>query len=153
MIEALAPLRVRFTEGEIRLSPGQPVDFPEDRARKLLVKAASKVRLVEEGTSSGPPLEEGRRLYEARGWLVIDSRTLGRRVLLARDEEVARTGEREAQRLFQEIPPVVFASEIPRLKALGPEELRQVFNLTPAERESVLEARQVFDGTILDRSK
>lgn len=67
MIEALAPLRVRFTEGEIRLSPGQPVDFPEDRARKLLVKAAGKVRLVEEGYFLGATSGRGPQTVRSPG--------------------------------------------------------------------------------------
>ena len=104
-VEALLPIRYRWPEGEVILAPGQPVNLPEDRARKFLVKAAGKVRLAEEGTSSGTPLDEGRRLYESRGWVVIESRSLGTKILLARDEDAARDGEREARRLLGEIPP------------------------------------------------
>ncbi len=46
LIEALRPLRIRLPEGEIRLDPGYPVDFPAARARKLLSKACGRVRAV-----------------------------------------------------------------------------------------------------------
>lgn len=45
-IEATKPLTVRVPEGELHLLPGQPVDLPEDRAKKLLEKARGSVRLV-----------------------------------------------------------------------------------------------------------
>ncbi len=46
LIEALQPLRVRLPEGEIRLDPGYPVDFPAAQARSLLAKAPGRVRAV-----------------------------------------------------------------------------------------------------------
>ena len=47
LIEAVeAPIRYKWPEGEILLVPGQPVNLPEERARKLLAKAGNKVRLV-----------------------------------------------------------------------------------------------------------
>ncbi len=46
LIEASAPLTIRRRSGDVRLLPGQPVDFPEDEALKLLAKAKGKVREV-----------------------------------------------------------------------------------------------------------
>lgn len=46
LIEALAPLTVRLAEGDIRLFPGKPVDWPEERALKLLARAPGKVRAI-----------------------------------------------------------------------------------------------------------
>jgi hypothetical protein len=40
------PIRYRWPGGEARLVPGKPVDLPEDRAKRLLKKAAGKVRVV-----------------------------------------------------------------------------------------------------------
>ncbi len=47
-IEALKPLTVRLSEGDLHLQPGKPVDLPEYQARRLLKKASGKVRIVEE---------------------------------------------------------------------------------------------------------
>jgi len=44
LIEASTPLTIRRTSGDIRLLPGQPMDFPEDEALKLLAKAHGRVR-------------------------------------------------------------------------------------------------------------
>jgi len=44
LIEASTPLTIRRRSGDVRLLPGQPVDFPEDEALKLLAKANGKVR-------------------------------------------------------------------------------------------------------------
>ncbi len=45
-IEALKPLTVRLSEGDLHLQPGKPVDLPEYQARRLLKKASGKVRIV-----------------------------------------------------------------------------------------------------------
>ena len=47
LIEALKPLTVKLPAGELQLKPGCPVNWPEDRALKLLSRAKGKVRLVE----------------------------------------------------------------------------------------------------------
>ena len=36
----------RWPDGEVRLTPGQPVDLPDDRAARLLAKAPGRVRAV-----------------------------------------------------------------------------------------------------------
>ena len=47
LIEATGkPFTYRWPDGEVRLEFGRPVELPEDRARKLLAKAPSKVRVV-----------------------------------------------------------------------------------------------------------
>ena len=47
LIEAIGrPLTYRWPEGEVRLVPGQPLDLPETRAKRLLEKAAGRVRMV-----------------------------------------------------------------------------------------------------------
>lgn len=43
-IEATMPLTVKFSTGDIRLTPGIPVEIPTAQAQKLLVKAEGKVR-------------------------------------------------------------------------------------------------------------
>ncbi len=56
LLEAVdCPIRYRLADGhEIRLTPGQPVDLPDSQARKLLVRAVGRVRIV--ASSSGPLL-------------------------------------------------------------------------------------------------
>lgn len=44
LIEASTPLTIRRRSGDVRLVPGQPLDFPEDEALKLLAKAPGRVR-------------------------------------------------------------------------------------------------------------
>jgi hypothetical protein len=44
LIEASIPLTIRRESGDVRLLPGQPMDFPEAEALKLLTKARGKVR-------------------------------------------------------------------------------------------------------------
>jgi hypothetical protein len=44
LIEASTPLTIRRRSGDVRLLPGQPIDFPEDEALKLLARAPGKVR-------------------------------------------------------------------------------------------------------------
>ena len=46
LIESTKPLLVRFSTGDIRLTPGCPVEIPTAQARKLLLKAGGKVREV-----------------------------------------------------------------------------------------------------------
>ena len=47
LIEAIGkPIRYKWPGGEIRLVPGQPVNLPEDRARKILAKAPGRVRSI-----------------------------------------------------------------------------------------------------------
>ena len=46
LIEAMKPLTVRFSTGDIRLTPGTPVEIPTAQARKILLKAGGKVREV-----------------------------------------------------------------------------------------------------------
>ena len=44
LIEATTPLTVRSPTGDIRLTPGVPVDMPTAQARQLLLKAHGRVR-------------------------------------------------------------------------------------------------------------
>ena len=46
LIEAMTPLTVKFSTGDIRLTPGVPVEIPTVQAQRLLVKAHGKVREV-----------------------------------------------------------------------------------------------------------
>jgi hypothetical protein len=46
LIEAMIPLTVKFSTGDIRLTPGVPVELPTAQAQRLLVKAHGKVREV-----------------------------------------------------------------------------------------------------------
>jgi len=46
IIEALTSFTYRWPGGEVHLKPGKPIDLPEDRALRLLDKAAGKARLV-----------------------------------------------------------------------------------------------------------
>lgn len=45
-IEARRPLKVNTHDGTILLQPGQPVDLPEARARRLLEKVPDHVRVI-----------------------------------------------------------------------------------------------------------
>ncbi len=53
LIVALKPIKLRLDDGDQVLTPGQPVDLPDDQARLLLAKAQGKVRLVRESVG-GP---------------------------------------------------------------------------------------------------
>ena len=44
LIEAMMPLTVKFPTGEIRLTPGVPVEIPTAQAYRLIIKAQGKVR-------------------------------------------------------------------------------------------------------------
>ena len=46
LIEAMTPLTVKFSTGDIRLTPGVPVEIPTAQARRLILKAQGKVREV-----------------------------------------------------------------------------------------------------------
>ena len=46
LIEATTPLTVNFSTGNIRLTPGVPVEIPTAQARRLILKAHGKVREV-----------------------------------------------------------------------------------------------------------
>ena len=56
LIEATKPLLIRFSTGDIRLTPGTPVEIPTAQARRLLLKANGKVREVTRDWS--PPWRE-----------------------------------------------------------------------------------------------
>ena len=44
LIESVTPLTVKLPTGDIRLTPGVPVELPTAQAQRLLVKAQGKVR-------------------------------------------------------------------------------------------------------------
>ncbi len=46
LIEVLTPLTVRLDHREQRLTPGQPIELPDEKALKLLQKAPGQVRIV-----------------------------------------------------------------------------------------------------------
>ena len=46
LIEVSSPLTVRLPSGEVHLTPGQPMDLPDEQAKRLLKKVPSKVRAV-----------------------------------------------------------------------------------------------------------
>ena len=48
LIEAVGKtITYRWPHGEVRLEPGKPVGLPDDRAQRLIEKAAGRVRVVE----------------------------------------------------------------------------------------------------------
>jgi hypothetical protein len=49
LIEAMTPLTVKFSTGDIQLTPGVPVEIPTMQAQRLLAKAPGKVREVTRG--------------------------------------------------------------------------------------------------------
>ena len=49
LIEAMTLLTVKFSTGDIRLTPGVPVEIPTVQAQRLLAKAPGKVREVTRG--------------------------------------------------------------------------------------------------------
>lgn len=72
LIEAVEKaLTYRWPDGEIRLIPGQPMEVPEERARRLLEKAAGKVRMVEE-PYVGAIIEYESPLYGTMRAIVVD---------------------------------------------------------------------------------
>ena len=46
LVEASVPLIVKLPTGDIRLTPGVPVELPREQAHRLLVRAKGKVREV-----------------------------------------------------------------------------------------------------------
>lgn len=46
LIESVIPLTVKLPTGDIRLTPGVPIEIPTAQAQRLLVKAQGKVREV-----------------------------------------------------------------------------------------------------------
>ena len=44
LVESIIPLTVKLPSGDIRLTPGVPVELPRAQAQRLLVKANGKVR-------------------------------------------------------------------------------------------------------------
>ncbi len=48
LIVALKPIKLRLDDGDQVLTPGQPVDLPDEQARLVLTRAAGKVRLIRE---------------------------------------------------------------------------------------------------------
>ena len=53
-LEAKKPLSICFPDGKIRLDPGHPMFFNEERALKILTKAKGKVKLIEESAIVSP---------------------------------------------------------------------------------------------------
>ena len=49
LIESTTPLTVKLPTGDIRLTPGVPVELPRAQAQRLLVKANGKVREATRG--------------------------------------------------------------------------------------------------------
>ena len=53
-IECVGPaFTYRWPGGEVRLEPGKPIDLPDERAKRLLIKAAGKVRVIAPTISPG----------------------------------------------------------------------------------------------------
>lgn len=51
----------RWPGGEVHLEPGKPIDLPDERARRLLLKAPGKVRMIPR------PIQPGDRITWTRG--------------------------------------------------------------------------------------
>jgi hypothetical protein len=56
-IESLRPLTVKRPSGDIQLIPGTPVEFSEDEGRRLLERAAGKVRAIGDRLEVGAIVE------------------------------------------------------------------------------------------------
>lgn len=61
LIEVSSPLTVRLPTGEVHLVPGQPVELPDEQAKRLLAKASHKVR------ACAPTIQAGSRITWTRG--------------------------------------------------------------------------------------
>lgn len=60
-VEATKPLRAEFKSGAVSLRPGEPIELPDESARKLLVQAKGKVREV-------PPVQVDALVGEVVSW-------------------------------------------------------------------------------------
>ena len=60
MIEAEVPLKVHIREQnvDVDLEPGQPVEFPDDQAKRIVAKAHGLVRVVTPQTADQEPTLE-----------------------------------------------------------------------------------------------
>src|SRR5215510_9521711 len=56
-IEALRPLKIKRPGGDMLLTPGEPVDFPDDEGQRLLERAGDKVRAIEDLLQIGMVIE------------------------------------------------------------------------------------------------
>ena len=56
-IEALTPLKVKRSAGDMLLTPGEPVDLPDDEGRRLLERAVGKVRAIKDSLQVGMIVE------------------------------------------------------------------------------------------------
>lgn len=56
-IEALRPLKIKRPAGDMLMTPGEPVDFPDDEGRRLLERAGGKVREIEDSLQVGMVVE------------------------------------------------------------------------------------------------
>lgn len=63
IIEALKPLHIRKTSGDLHLQPGAPIELPDEEALRLLQKVPNKVRAVPQTCPAVPlpdmPLHPG----------------------------------------------------------------------------------------------
>ena len=71
LIESVTPLTVKLPTGDIRLTPGIPVELPRAQAQRLLVKANGKVRETTRGW-----LPAWRELAELTSGLTADDTRL-----------------------------------------------------------------------------
>ena len=62
-IEALTPLKIKRPAGDMLMTPGQPVEFPDDEGRRLLERAGGKVRAIEDSLQVGMMVEWESRLF------------------------------------------------------------------------------------------
>ena len=65
----------RWPGGEVHLVPGKPIDLPDERARRLLSKAAGKVRVIVPTIQPGDLIEWDRAGTMQTGvadWLYTD---------------------------------------------------------------------------------
>jgi hypothetical protein len=46
LIEVSSPLTIKLPSGEVDLVPGQPVELPDEQARRLLKKAPGRARVI-----------------------------------------------------------------------------------------------------------
>lgn len=78
LIEAVGkPLTYRWPDGEVRLEPGKPVALPDERARKLLQKAPSKVRMVPPPPAAPPSSAPSRSVPWLTAWREVKALTRG----------------------------------------------------------------------------
>ncbi len=89
LIEALRPLCIRRSTGDLHLKPGFPVELPDDDAVRLLAKKPDAVLQVSVPVPGGVTIEPAAPNARSVFWETGDGRILGP----AKPEFLARDGD------------------------------------------------------------